>query len=358
MWEVDARGVVESERTSIPLPKGKGESPHLGNVGSVVWSPTDPNILISGCKGKGDGVVAVWDLRSPAAPVAMFTLPRTDVMHVAFHPSGTQFAAVSPGRERDEVLFYRLDAGVWVKRDDVMINGPGCGGGTEEQINSLRFGNGGKSVLGVTHDGALNSWWFPVDPVVRDERPTKKARMNSPSPEEEEEKAGEVEDGADRDATPEPQAQAMAEGGEDDQEGGAEGEGEGEAQPEGDETKVAQVDGDADMADSASIPAPLASVPASAAPSPPPTTPASPVKEGTPAPTPATDAETAQDRERTEKERERAEKATRDREAREREAAERAAREAHVRSIQLERGVRKVVSTGLLLALGVDPRGR
>lgn len=134
IWEVDARGVVEGERSSTSLPKG-GSSPHLGNVATLAWSPTDANILVSGCKGVTDGMIAVWDIRFPSAPVATFTRPRVDVMHIAFHPSGTQFAAVSPGRERDEVLFYKLEGGAWVQRNDVMINGPGCDVGADEVSN-------------------------------------------------------------------------------------------------------------------------------------------------------------------------------------------------------------------------------
>jgi hypothetical protein len=50
-----------------------------------------------------------------------------DVIHMAFHPSGRQFAAVCPRSRRDEVLFFHLvESGgkeVWAKREDVDIGG-------------------------------------------------------------------------------------------------------------------------------------------------------------------------------------------------------------------------------------------
>ena len=59
-----------------------------------------------------------------------------DVLHIAFHPSGRQFAVVCPRSRRDEVYFYHLvDVGgtdVWEQRDDVMLGGLGSEVGYDE----------------------------------------------------------------------------------------------------------------------------------------------------------------------------------------------------------------------------------
>lgn len=112
-----------------------GKSPHHGHVATLAWSPKDPRILVSGCKSTSGGVVCVWNIDSPSAPVAMFKISG-DVLHVAFHPSGRQFAAVCPRSTRDEVFFYWLvkrDGGEkWEQRSDIVMGGAGIDIGVEE----------------------------------------------------------------------------------------------------------------------------------------------------------------------------------------------------------------------------------
>lgn len=90
--------------------------------------------MVSGCKG-GGRTIAVWDVSKPSAPVATFNVP-VDVLHLAFHPSRDQFAAVCPQRTRDEVFFYwkveRDGEWKWEERKDVMIGGVGADVGVEE----------------------------------------------------------------------------------------------------------------------------------------------------------------------------------------------------------------------------------
>ncbi|BEJ18260.1 hypothetical protein CspHIS471_0705370 [Cutaneotrichosporon sp. HIS471] len=367
-----AAGVITDRPTSLPP---KGESPHRGNVGSLAWSPTDPNTLVSGCKGaRGDSVVAVWDVCAGTA--TQFSIPG-DVLHVAFHPSGRHFAAVCPRIERDVVFFYHLKDGVWAKREDVQINGAGVPGG-EEQVNSFRFGNGGGSGLAVNQEGALNTWFYPVDEIVRGqtaERPAKRART------EEKEEAEEEAEVVEREPTPEaPEVVVVPE-----TEGEGEGEGEGEMTGEGEGEAVAEdeagegegaegeeadatdkpegkVDGDEPAAQAESSAADAATdgdavmadaSPAHASPAEPALpTPARTPAPGTPAPAtlsagaPAASAQPSRAPSPTQAEKDAAS------------ALARAAREAHTRQIQLERGPRKGVSIGLSLALAVDPRGR
>lgn len=139
VWEADLRSagvVVEGDRSSTALPSGKAASPHVGHVAAVAWSPTDPNILVSGCKGGQQGVIAVWDVRTPSAPICVLPPVRLDIMRLAFHPSGTQFAAVLVGRACDEAIFVKRvegpDGVSWVQRQDARINGTGLTGGIEE----------------------------------------------------------------------------------------------------------------------------------------------------------------------------------------------------------------------------------
>lgn len=126
---------------SIPLPSSsKSPNPHNGHVAAVAWSPIDPTLLVSGCKGaSGGGVVVVWDVSKPTAPLASFKITG-DVLHVAFHPSGTHFAAVCPRSTRDEVFFFRRsDDGTWEQRSDVMMGGAGIDIGVEEVSFSMRM---------------------------------------------------------------------------------------------------------------------------------------------------------------------------------------------------------------------------
>lgn len=71
---------------------------------------------------------------APKAPVASFKISG-DVLHIAFHPSGSQFAVVCP-RAKDEVYFYwrirNQGEEVWEKREDVGLGGPYIESGSEE----------------------------------------------------------------------------------------------------------------------------------------------------------------------------------------------------------------------------------
>lgn len=148
-------GVISDRGTTLP---SSGDSPHRGNVANLAWSPTDPHILVSGCKGvRGDSVVAVWDVRTPAAAIAQFGVPG-DVLHVAFHPNGRHFAAVCPRTERDVVFFYHLKDGAWVKREDVQINGAGVGGGEEVSRSMGTEADGSKSTRSASGTVAGRCW--------------------------------------------------------------------------------------------------------------------------------------------------------------------------------------------------------
>ncbi|KAL7418646.1 hypothetical protein Q5752_007105 [Cryptotrichosporon argae] len=152
--------------SSFALPHLSKPSPHGSNISALAWSPVDPDVLVSGCKGgAGAGVLAVWDVTSDTAPVATFR-PPGDILHITFHPSGRHFAVVCPRSTRDEVYFYwlveRNGKHVWAARDDVMIGGAGVDVGIEE-INSLRFSNSGRFLLAVSNDGSLHSWAYPLD---------------------------------------------------------------------------------------------------------------------------------------------------------------------------------------------------
>ena len=112
------------------------------HIAALAFSPVDPNILLSGCKSSAAGsIVALWDLTSelffpvlvhlssltcrshlgPKKSIAFFQIPG-DVLHLAWHPSGKQFAVVSP-RDPDEVIFYHQiikdGAEEWELRDDI-----------------------------------------------------------------------------------------------------------------------------------------------------------------------------------------------------------------------------------------------
>ncbi|GMK59496.1 hypothetical protein CspeluHIS016_0801020 [Cutaneotrichosporon spelunceum] len=328
-------GIITDRPTSLPP---KGDSPHRGNVASLAWSPTDPNTLVSGCKGaRGDSFVAVWDVRAGTA--TQFSIPG-DVLHVAFHPSGRHFAAVCPRTERDVVFFYHLKDGEWVKREDVQINGAGVGSG-EEQVNSFRFGNGGGSALAVNQDGALNTWFYPVDEIVRgqaSERPSKRPRTEEKEEAEEEaEVAGEERDGPE-------ETQADADRPAEEAAGTA---------PESEEQDADVAMADASLAlAAAALPTP-ARTPAPGTPAagtPAADTPAAGTPAaGTPAggtPAAGTPAPGSRPASPTQAEKDAAADIAR------------AAREARIREIQLERGPRKAVTVGLSLALAVDPRGR
>ncbi|WWC87034.1 uncharacterized protein L201_001919 [Kwoniella dendrophila CBS 6074] len=159
VWDtkIDARG-------STSLPSSSKTSVHNGHVGSIVWSPVNPNILISGDKGSSaGGIIAIWDISSPSAPLTTFKIPG-DVLSISFHPSGRHFAVVCPQRNRDEVFFYWLNTvdGVekWEKREDIALGGALMDIGAEE-INSLRFINSGKLVCAVSNDGSVNAWIYP-----------------------------------------------------------------------------------------------------------------------------------------------------------------------------------------------------
>ena len=75
------------------------------------------------------------DCVAPKEPVTAFKI-NGDVLHIAFHPSGRQFAVVCPRSSRDEVFFYHLtyrDAkDVWEVRSDVGMGGPAVDIGFEE----------------------------------------------------------------------------------------------------------------------------------------------------------------------------------------------------------------------------------
>lgn len=76
----------------------------------------------------------------PKTAVATFRIP-SDILHLAFHPSGNHFAVVCP-KSRDEAYFYWrvLKDGmgpetVWERRDDVGLGGPLIDIGSEEVRN-------------------------------------------------------------------------------------------------------------------------------------------------------------------------------------------------------------------------------
>lgn len=105
------------------------KSPHpAGNVTiAVAWSPTEPTVLASGCKpgsSSGGGYVAVWDVAGGTSPLAKFKIPG-EVLHIAWHPDGEQFAAVCPRQARDEVYFFQRKNGEWEQRQDIMMGGAG-----------------------------------------------------------------------------------------------------------------------------------------------------------------------------------------------------------------------------------------
>ncbi|WWD00423.1 hypothetical protein V866_007336 [Kwoniella sp. B9012] len=157
-------------RASTSLPSSSKTTVHNGHVGSIAWSPVEPNILVSGDKGSSaGGVIAVWDITSPSSPLATFKIPG-DVLHISFHPSGRHFAVVCPQRNRDEVFFYWLNTidGVekWERREDIALGGALMDIGAEE-INSLRFTNSGKLVCAVSNDGSVNAWIYPTQLQVQ-----------------------------------------------------------------------------------------------------------------------------------------------------------------------------------------------
>ncbi|KAL1409784.1 hypothetical protein Q8F55_003781 [Vanrija albida] len=375
---------VRDRPVSLP---SSGKSPHHGHVAALAWSPTDPRILVSGCKSTSGGVVCVWDITAPSAPAAMFKISG-DVLHVAFHPSGRQFAAVCPRSTRDEVFFYWLvrgDSGEkWEQRSDIVMGGAGIDIGVEE-VNALRFWPGGDAVLAVSNDGSLNSWKYPVeerpalvDPALvderPDERPAKRSRIATPesapdtpdpegkasreTPEDDREgeadKAeGEGEDGEGR-ATPAPAevVEATVEG------AAEEAEAEGYEVPAGDgmdatakDETAGDADGDVQMgsasptkANGTGAPPTPADTPAATAP---PT--AAPSRQATPpAATPA-----AEDKALA------SEKAAQEAAAKQAAAKAAAAAELERRKHrQLEKGFRQVIHVASLLALAVDPLGR
>ncbi|GFZ46575.1 hypothetical protein JCM24511_03795 [Saitozyma sp. JCM 24511] len=169
----DAKDKVDSS-SSLSLPSGGDKTtPHTGHVAALAFSPVEPHILVSGCKSSfGGATIAVWDITSPKAPVASFKISG-DVLHIAFHPSGSQFAVVCP-RAKDEVYFYwrirNQGEEVWEKREDVGLGGPYIESGSEE-INSLRFSNSGKLVCAVSNDGSLNAWLYPEAPRIVEPAP-------------------------------------------------------------------------------------------------------------------------------------------------------------------------------------------
>lgn len=146
IWEAHPRSgsshaVTIDPSSSSPLPSSsKTPSPHNGHVAALAWSPTDPKVLVSACKGaSGGGVVVVWDVTKPTSPLASFKIGG-DILHLAFHPSGHHFAAVCPRSIRDEVFFFRLKDNNWEQRSDVMMGGAGIDIGVEEV--SFRHGRG------------------------------------------------------------------------------------------------------------------------------------------------------------------------------------------------------------------------
>lgn len=119
----------------------------------------------------------------PREHVAAFNVPgHGDVISLAFHPSGRQFAAVYNRNRRDELAFYHLtqDADgkeTWAQRTDIALGGIGSDIAADEvsviaivqdfcscQINSFCFGNSGKYVSCVSNDGSLTAWAFPIHP--------------------------------------------------------------------------------------------------------------------------------------------------------------------------------------------------
>ncbi|WWC59392.1 uncharacterized protein I303_101947 [Kwoniella dejecticola CBS 10117] len=159
-------------RASTSLPSSSKTSVHNGHVGSIAWSPVDPNILVSGDKGSSaGGVIAVWDVSNRSSPVATFKIPG-DVLHISFHPSGRHFAVVCPQRNKDEVFFYWLTTidgeEKWARRDDIALGGALMDLGAEE-INSLRFTNSGKLVCAVSNDGSINAWIYPSQLQMQEE---------------------------------------------------------------------------------------------------------------------------------------------------------------------------------------------
>lgn len=133
---VDKAGAtVDSSGTTLLPSSSKSTNPHSGIVAALAWSSTDPNILVSGSKADKAKTIAVWDVSKPVAPIATFNFPG-DVLHLAFHPSLDQFAAVCPQRTRDEVFFFwrveRDGEMKWEKREDVRVGGVGDAGVVEE----------------------------------------------------------------------------------------------------------------------------------------------------------------------------------------------------------------------------------
>ena len=93
---------------------------------------------------------------APSAPTATFKITG-DVLHIAFHPSGQQFAVVCPRSTRDEVFFYHLTPAGWEARGDIAMGGPLIDIGAEEvSASSALSYSETDSALGKGSDAAVD----------------------------------------------------------------------------------------------------------------------------------------------------------------------------------------------------------
>lgn len=133
---------------ALLLPSSRIETAFPSEVSCVVFSPTDPHLLLTTSK---DPVLKVWDLRNPAKPVHAFqghTRQAKPNMYRAVFCGGGRYIA-SPGAGSEKLSLYRLADGKTVSRGDLGFDPstvlvPGGGRGAE---GSLLLGGKGRVVL-------------------------------------------------------------------------------------------------------------------------------------------------------------------------------------------------------------------
>ena len=136
--------------------------PNKQPVWDVAFNPDDMTVAdcTSANKSYNNGSVYLWNIASPAKPIATFPDPQgAGIGTIAMSPDGKLLAAAD-----GDGTVYLLDAANLKKTRTLQSTAPGSG----YSINGLAFSRDGSELAGANSNGSLYVWDVATGTLIRD----------------------------------------------------------------------------------------------------------------------------------------------------------------------------------------------